>query len=78
MKNVQAYTCASAFGRVNFKISREIYELFELTSDNPWESDDFGDSESGPIQTTPLGICSSEPVPIGEQVQRIKEKLVRN
>ena len=72
----QAYNLASSYGRVTLKISRQIYELFELTTDNPWGEEHFGESEIGPIPTAPLGVGSADPTPIGERVKRIKENLV--
>jgi hypothetical protein len=53
-------------------ISREIHELFELTTDNPWQEENFGESE-----IAPLGVAPADATPTGERVQRIKDNLVK-
>ena len=72
----QVYDCTGVSGRINFLVSRQIYETLQLTSDNLWENDDFGESDLSSGQVLPLGLSISDPVPINERIKLIKEKLV--
>ena len=72
----QVYDCTGVSGRTNFLVSRQIYETLQLTSDNLWENDDFGESDLSSGQVLPLGLSISDPVPINERIKLIKEKLV--
>jgi hypothetical protein len=68
----QAYNAASIAGCNTLSVSRHVFELFHLSTDNPWQDvDDSGRV----ILETPLGL-KPDPTPIGERIKRMKEDLV--